>query len=139
MKLPCLDSIEMGKSRQHELHVRRDVAAALGQSAVDASTTGYYLYGADRKIDWSQAVQAAFAAKLSIAPHTPLLAIASPTFTETRVQVTNETTLEASRRLVEARLKPLALSFANGVHPGGRFLNGARAQEEVLCRSSALL
>lgn len=35
-------------------------------------------------------------------------------------------------------LRPLALNFANGIHPGGGFLYGSRAQEEVLCRSSAL-
>ncbi|RMF58961.1 MAG: TIGR02452 family protein, partial [Calditrichaeota bacterium] len=34
--------------------------------------------------------------------------------------------------------KVVASNFANGIHPGGGFLSGARAQEEVLCRSSAL-
>lgn len=32
----------------------------------------------------------------------------------------------------------LVLNFTNGIQPGGGFLGGARAQEEVLCRSSAL-
>lgn len=54
------------------------------------------------------------------------------------MQVANETTLIASRRLINEGKRPLALNFANGIHPGGEFLDGARAQEECLCRSSAL-
>ncbi|WP_394813125.1 poly(ADP-ribose) glycohydrolase domain-containing protein [Methylobacter psychrophilus] len=36
----------------------------------------------------------------------------------------------AAHRLVESGLRLLALNFANGITRGGRFLSGARAQEE---------
>jgi uncharacterized protein (TIGR02452 family) len=136
--LPCLDSVEMSEARRRDLDIPRNVAAALGRSAVEAAGNGHYFNRAGKKVDWSSFVNAACSSKRSLAPEVPLPMPQRTPVPETRVQVTNETTLGASFRLVESGLRPVALNFANGIHPGGGFLSGARAQEEVLCRSSAL-
>ena len=128
----------MAASRQRELDLPTKVAAALGRSAFEAATRGYYRYGPGQRIDWGHYVKAAQRAKKSIPPDGKLLKPRPRVFTETRVQVSNETTLGVARRLSDAGMNPLALNFANGVQAGGGFLGGARAQEEVLCRSSAL-
>jgi uncharacterized protein (TIGR02452 family) len=55
---------------------------------------------------------------------------------DTVVEVTGESSLQAARRLAGA---PVAvLNFASARNPGGGYLNGAQAQEEALCRGSAL-
>ncbi|MFR9799663.1 TIGR02452 family protein [Streptomyces sp. MS06] len=64
----------------------------------------------------------------------PLDAPAVPA--RTRIEVTAESSLEAARRL---HGEPVAvLNFASARNPGGGYLNGAQAQEEALCRASAL-
>jgi uncharacterized protein (TIGR02452 family) len=55
--------------------------------------------------------------------------------TRTLVEVTGESSLEAARRLGG---NPAVLNFASARNPGGGYLNGAQAQEEALCRASAL-
>lgn len=57
----------------------------------------------------------------------------------TRFEVTGEGSLGAARRLTRAGSDPVAvLNFASARNPGGGYLNGAQAQEEAVCRGSAL-
>ncbi|MBB3111148.1 uncharacterized protein (TIGR02452 family) [Paenibacillus phyllosphaerae] len=56
------------------------------------------------------------------------------------IEVTEESTLEAARRLTgkQGLRDTLCLNFASAKNPGGGFMGGSQAQEESLARSSAL-
>src|SRR5262245_60373764 len=70
--LSCLDSAEIAAARRRELDIPRDLATALGRSAVEAGVTGYYFTRAGEKVDLARLVNTACSAKRSIPSDAPL-------------------------------------------------------------------
>ena len=119
-----------------EPRIDRDLAVQLGEEAVAIAKAGRYV-GPAGPVDISDGVKACVQASVHYAAdHVHPNPAKGPN--ATTYEVTNETTLSAHCRHLAKGHNVVSLNFAAATNPGGGFLTGARAQEEYLCRSSAL-
>ncbi|MFF4345944.1 TIGR02452 family protein [Streptomyces sp. NPDC001530] len=109
---------------------------AIAQQTEEIVAAGAYRASDGREVPIAAAVEAARAGTRMYGPEPVEAPPSAPV--DTVFEVTGESSLEAARRIAGQSGPVAVLNFSSARNPGGGYLNGAQAQEEALCRASAL-
>ncbi len=121
----------------YNAHISRNLAQKYGLETVEIIQQGAYISPAGQRVELAAAITNAVRGTAAYPPEFVYVS-QHPGLYATHIEVENETSLSAARRLLNQGMTPAVLNFASATHPGGGFLDGARAQEEYLARSSGL-
>ncbi|GAA2873363.1 TIGR02452 family protein [Streptosporangium fragile] len=116
----------------------RDARRRIAEETVGILDRGWYDHPERGRVTITEEVAAAVAGTRLWTPGELRRLRPRPPSVATSVEVTNETSLSAARRLAAAGDAVGCLNFASAKNPGGGFLKGAEAQEETLARASGL-
>ncbi len=119
------------------MNISRSRAAEIARETAQIMRDGRYTDNSSHAHYIEADIEKAVAQTRLYAPDWKAESLGEQKFT-TRIEVTNETTFSAARRLFVEGKNAVSLNFASATNVGGGWLNGARAQEEYLCRNSVL-
>jgi len=119
-------------------HLLKVTRKAVADETLKVLRAGSYTLPNGKEVDVSAKLKNALDRATCFSPDYYFLEEVESRFDRMVVEVTEETTLQACKRLYEETGGDVGcLSFSSGKNPGGGFLGGSGGQEESIARSSA--